>query len=206
MKRLILASALLLAAPGLAFAQMTPVQDMPAGVYVLDDSHTSLTWRVNHLGLSNYTARFTKMSAELTFNPANPENSKLVASVDPTSIRTDYPNAAEKDFDSVLANDKSWFNAGEFSSIKYETTKIERTGENTGKMHGTLTMLGVSKPLTLDVTFNGAYAKKPFAEVPALGFSAKGVVKRSEWGMATYVPNIGDDVEIWIETEFHKKP
>lgn len=206
MRRFLLAVALSALFPVAAMAEMTPVKDMPAGLYVLDDSHASLTWKVSHLGLSNYTARFTKMTADLTFDPAAPENSALAVTVDPMSIRTDFPGAAEKDFDKELATDKSWFNAGEFPSIKFVSKKIERTGENTGKLHGDLTLLGVTKPLTLDVTFNGAMIKKPFSEVAALGFSAHGVLKRSEWGFSTYVPTIGDDVELLIETEFHKAP
>lgn len=199
-------SLLVLAYPIAACANMTPVKDMPAGVYTLDDSHTSVTWKVSHLGLSNYTARFTKATAELTFDPAAPEKSALVATVDPLSIRTDYPGAAEKDFDKELATGGTWFNAASFPEIKFVSDKIEITGEKTGKVRGSLTMLGVTKPMTLDVTMNGAVLAKPFGNIPALGFSAKGVIKRSDWGMTNYVPNIGDDVEILIETELHKAP
>jgi len=61
-----------------------------------------------------------------------------------------------------------------------------------------------SKPLTLDVTFNGGYEKMPMMNIPAMGFSATGTLKRSNWGLTSYVPMIGDDVELLIETEFHK--
>lgn len=206
MKHALVLSFLMLAFGAPSYANMTPVKDMPAGVYTLDDSHTSVTWKVNHLGLSNYTARFTKATAELTFDPAAPEKSKLVATVDPMSIRTDYPNAAEKDFDKELSTGNAWFNAASFPEIKFVSDKIEITGEKTGKVHGALTLLGVTKPMTLDVTMNGAALSKPFGNIPALGFSARGVIKRSDWGMTNYIPNIGDDVEILIETELHKAP
>ncbi len=176
--------------------------EMPAGVYKLDETHAQLIWRVSHLGLSNYTARFSSFDADLTFDPAQPEQSKLVARVDPTSIKTDYPHSDEKDFDKKLSEGKDWFNALEYPEITFESKEIKITGDNTGEMTGDLTFLGVTKPVTLDVTLNGAMVKQPFSNKPTLGFSATGSLKRSEWGMATYVPNIGDEVEIMIEAEF----
>ncbi len=186
-------------------ATVTPIEEMQAGVYKLDDTHASLTWRVSHLGLSNYTARFTKFDADLTFDPTNPENSKVVAIIDPTSIETDYPNAEEKDFDKKLVEGEEWFNAPKFASIKFESTKIVKSSDSTGKMHGDLTFLGIKKPVTLDVKFNNAMEFQPFSKKPTLGFSANGTIKRSEWGFDTYVPNIGDEVEIIIEAEFVKQ-
>jgi polyisoprenoid-binding protein YceI len=91
-----------LAATALLFAavavQAEPL-DVPAGTYKVDPTHASLTWKVSHLGLSNYTARFTKLTAELSFDPANRGQSKISVTVDPNSIRTDYPFADKKDFD-----------------------------------------------------------------------------------------------------------
>lgn len=199
----IAAAAILLATP--AFAQTTPWSDMPAGVYLSDQSHTSVTFKVSHLGLSNYTARFAKAEAQLTLDPADPQKSRLTATVDPASVRTDYPNPQEKDFDHKLATDENWFNAGTFPAISFTATKIEKTGANTGRVTGDLAFLGVTKPVTLDVTFNGAYDKAPFSEKAALGFSAHTRLKRSDFGMTQYAPQIGDDVEIIIETEFHRK-
>lgn len=188
-----------------ALAQNTPLAEMPAGLYTADPTHTSVTFKVSHIGLSNYTARFAKADAELTLDPADPIKSTLKATIDPASVRTDYPTPEEKDFDKKLAQDAEWFNAGKFPAITFTSTRIEKTGDKTGKITGDLTFLGVTKPVTLDVVFNGAYAKAPFSEVPALGFSATTTIKRSEWGFDTYVPNIGDDVQVLIETELHKK-
>lgn len=193
---------LLATSPLAAYAQMTPLAEMPAGTYNLDLSHTSLTWKVSHLGLSNYTARFTEMSGTLKLDPKDPTKSQLTVTVNPASVETDYKATEKKDFDKELATGKDWFNAGKFPEIRFVSTRIERTGENTGKVHGNLTFLGVTKPLTLDTVFNGSYAAKPFVEVPSLGFSATATLKRSDWGLSTYVPNIGDNVKILIETEF----
>lgn len=182
-----------------------PVTDAPAGVYGLDLTHASLTWRVMHLGLARYTARFAKFDSTLEIDPAKPEAAKLTVTIDPTSIRTDYPNAATKDFDKALATEERWFNAGKFPTITFASTKIERTGERTAKVTGDLNFLGVTKPTTLDVTFNGGMASHPFAKVGAIGFSATGKLKRSDFGMTALLPGIGDEVDLQIEVEYIQK-
>ena len=188
---------------GAAHAQTAP-GDMPAGVYQIDPAHSSVTWRVNHIGLSKYTARFTDVDARLGYDPEAPENSSLIVTIDPKSVDTDFPFPDQVDFDQEIAMGEGWLNAGEHPEIKFVATGVERTGETTGTMTGDLTLLGVTKPVTLDVTFNGAYEKQPFNQKPALGFSAKGTVQRSAFGMDTYVPNIGDEVELLIEAEFNQ--
>lgn len=204
-KKYILTAAVMAVLPfAPAKAELSPLSEIPAGKYELDMSHASLHFKVSHIGLSNYTARFTDFAADLDFDPSNPENSTLTATINPASVETDYPNPEEKDFDKKLATDENWFNAGAFPEAKFVATDIKKTSENTGTVTGDFTFLGMTKPLTLDVTFNGGYKEKPFAKVAALGFSATGSFKRSEWGFDTYVPSIGDDIELILELEFHK--
>jgi polyisoprenoid-binding protein YceI len=182
----------------------SPFNDMPEGKYALDLSHASVVWKVSHLGLSDYVARFANFDANIEFDPKNIENSVVTASIDPTSIQTAYPNAAEKDFNQILATDEKWFNAGKFASIDFASNKIEMTGENTAIMQGELTFLGTTLPVSMDVTFNGAMQRQPFSGKPTMGFSAVTTIERSKWGMTQYVPNIGDSVEVMIEGEFFK--
>lgn len=175
--------------------------DVTAGTYKLDRSHASLTWKVSHLGLSFYTARFTKFDATLNIDPAKPETAKLSVEVDTTSIRTDYPFASRKDFDKELIESPNFFNAKKFPKITFVSTKVERTGDKTAKITGDLTLLGVTKPVTLDVTLNAAIMH-PFAKKPAMGFSGTAKIKRSDFGMTHLVPNVGDDVTLLVEVEF----
>lgn len=194
--------------PGTAKAAMatgTSVNEMPAGTYTLDITHASLIWKVSHLGLSEYTARFTDFDSSIEFNPDSLAKSKVTATIDPASVETDYPYPEKEDFDKKLAEDEKWFNRFKFPSITFKSTGIEMTGEDKGKMSGTLTFLGVSKPVTLNVVFNGAMAVQPFSKKPTLGFSASGWLNRSEWGLSTNLPGIGDEVEILIEAEFAKQ-
>ncbi len=203
----ILAGAAIAFSPVTAHAESKEItyKDMPAGVYALDKGHASLTWKVSHLGLSDYTARFTEFDAEFTYDPAAPEASVLTVSVNPASLKTDYPFKEEKDFDKKLVEGEDWFNAGEHSKIEFKSNSVEVSENNTAKVMGDLTFLGVTKPMTLDVTLNGVMIEQPFSKKPTFGFSATGTVKRSEWGMDTYVPNIGDDVDLLIEVEFAKQ-
>ena len=182
----------------------------PAGTYTLDPTHASLVWTVNHFGLSNYTARFTKFDATLEFNPDDASATSLTVTIDPTSVETDYPGdfkATHADspydtFDDEIAQDAGYFNAGEYPEITFTSTEITQTGPSTGTVTGDLTFLGVTKPVTLDVTYNGT-ATFPWApEQPKIGFSATGSFNRSAFGLEKLVPNVGDEVNLTIETEF----
>lgn len=191
----------LTACMSLVFANSS-FQKMPSGTYKVDLSHASIVWKVSHLGLSNYVARFTDFDASIHYNPDNVAASKVMASINPLSIQTAYPNAAEKDFDKVLATEKGWFNGKQFPSIEFSSTKIEMLTEDSAQMTGDLTFLGVTKPVVLDVKFNGAMQRQPFSGKPTLGFSATTTLDRTQWGMTKYAPNIGAQVEVMIEGEF----
>ena len=179
----------------------------PPGAYRLDDTHASVTFRVNHLGLSRYTARFTDIDGKLNFDPANPAAMTVEASVDPKSIETDFP-LDEPDFDAELAGPQ-WLDAAKFPAITFKSTRVEPTGANTAKVTGDFTLHGVTRPLTLDATFNGGYAAGGMDPAGArIGFSAQGKIKRSDFGVSYGIPSpgtnlgVGDEVEILIETEF----
>jgi len=201
-------------APAAAPAPAAPVKiDVPAGDYGLDLTHGSVTFKVSHMGLSNYTARFAKWDATITFDPANLTASKVVATIDPTSVKTDYPGDYKKShaqtgfksWDEDLSKSDKFFNSGKFPAITFTSTKVETTGEKTGKVTGDLTLLGVTKPVTLDVTFNGSKNPHPFVPAAAIGFSATGSIKRSDFGVAFPPGPVGDDVSIIIEGEFIQK-
>ena len=178
---------------------------LPSGHYVLDKSHASMTVKVSHLGLSDYTMQFTKFDADLNFDSQNPEKSSVKAVVDMSSIETNYPYEETKDFDEKLSTSPKWFNTKQYATATFQSTSVTMTGKNTGLVKGNLTFLGLTHPLTLQVTFNGGYEEKPFVGVPALGFSAQATMDRTEWGLDTYVPAIGKMVNIDLQCEFHKQ-
>lgn len=173
----------------------TEFSKQPAGEYLLDKAHASVTWRVAHLGLSLYTARFDKLDGKLGFTPATASASKVEFTIDATSINTGLAPFNKK------LQGAEYFDADKNANITFKSTKIESAGANKYKMSGDLTLRGVTKPMTWDVVFNGGLYNS-FAQAHAVGFSAKGVVKRSEWGMKELIGVVGDNVEVLVEVEF----
>ncbi|PKP83501.1 MAG: hypothetical protein CVT79_01490 [Alphaproteobacteria bacterium HGW-Alphaproteobacteria-18] len=190
----------------------TPVEYAAAGTYVIDPTHTSVTWKVDHFGLSGYTGRFKTVDATLQFNPEDPAATNITVTIDPLSVETDYPadyKASHADspyatWNEDLARNANWLNADAFPQITFTSTSVSQDTASTGKVTGDLTFLGVTRPVILDVTYNGK-ANFPWApDADKIGFSATAVLKRSDFGNATYAPNIGDEVEVIIETEFQQ--
>jgi polyisoprenoid-binding protein YceI len=182
-------------------AQAAPINS-PAGEYVLEKTHASLTFTVSHLGLSNYQMRFTAYDATIVLDPQKPTQSTVSATIDVNSIETDFPFPEKEDFDKVIAT--KFLKSAEHPTITFQSTGLKATGAKTGKLSGNLTLMGVTKPVVLDVTLNGAMTH-PFRKVPALGFSAVGSFKRSDFGSTDLQGPIGDEVKLRIEAEFLKK-
>ncbi len=226
MKKLLLVAALALTLPVVAHAQQapaappaappkivySPLDKMPAGTYVLDPTHFNLLWKVNSAGLSGYYGRFTKVEANLEFNPKDPMKSALTVKVDPSSLLTDFLVGRETtyeekkrdfDFDQVLRGDK-WFNVAAFPEITMVAKSMKKKTDKTAVLTAELTFMGVKKNINMDVTFNGASVAKPANGLPVIGFSAKTKIKRSDFGMKTLIPVISDEVEIIIEAQFQK--
>ncbi|MGH6617562.1 YceI family protein [Sphingomonas sp.] len=182
----------------------TSASAMPAGNYVLDPRHASLVARVKHQGFSFYTLRFTGLDAGFGYDPAHPEASKLSVKIAADSI--DTATGADpfgKAFNTeLLAAD--WLDAKRFPTISFTSASIDLGDGHIGKVTGDLTLHGITKPVTLDVTFNGSGKGIPGGETRA-GFSATTVIKRSDFGVTKYVPVIGDEVQLAIEAEFKKK-
>ena len=173
----------------------------PAGRYVSDRHHTSLTWRVRHLGLSNYTARFKDVGIAFDFRPDDPQSSSVVATVAPRSVETDFPSGL-KDWNGELADDERFLAAGRAPEMKFVSTQVVRTGERTADVTGDLNLRGASNPFTLAVTFNGHVANFLDSGKPCIGFSAQGRFSRSLWGFAfPPAPFVSDEVEVWVEAE-----
>lgn len=184
---------------------------VPAGAYKLEKSHATLLFKVNHLGFSNYTARFRKFDAALQFDPNRLEASQLTATVDARSLETDFPYPEQVDFNKELQK-KDWLDTAQFPEMKYVSKKIELTGKNAMLIQGDLTLRGVTKPVVLNATYNGGYAGHPMDPNARIGFSAQGVLKRSEFGITYGIPapgttmGVGDEVTVIMELEFTGPP
>lgn len=195
------------AAPA-ATAPKPPKAAIPAGAYTLDKSHATLVFRVSHLGFSNYTAAFADFDAKLNFDQNNAAASTLEATINPRSLTIPAP---PEGFLAELAGPQ-WLNTATYPAITFKSTKVETTGPDTGKVTGDLTLHGVTKPVVLDVTYNGGYPGHPMDPHARVGFSAKGAFKRSDFGIAYGVPapgttmGVSDEVQVTIEAEFSGPP
>ncbi len=165
-----------------------------AADYKIDPHHTHVLFFVEHLGFSKMVGLFTEISGVVGFDPANIANSKLVVAIGTNSLQTQY---APRDKDLKGAD---WFDVAEFPEMKFVGTSFNKTGEKTGTIAGNLTLIGKTRPVTLDVVFNKMGVRQT-DKVQAVGFSAVGKFKRSDFGMKTFIPYIGDEVDIVIETE-----
>lgn len=197
--------------PAAAAPPANVAPDVPAGAYTLDKAHASLLFRVDHLGFSNYTARFKRFDAKLQFDPANLAQSSVTATVDTASLETDYPEPTKHDFNGQLTSEQ-WLSGAKFPQMTYQSTKVEVTGPNTVRIHGDLTLRGVTRPVVLEARFNGGYPGMDLDPNARIGFSAHGSLKRSEFGMGFGIPapgskfGVSDEVQIVIETEFNGPP
>lgn len=210
----LLSSLITIAAAALALQLSEPAQardepsiHAPAGAYVLEKTHASLTWRIKHMGMSNYTARFKSFDATVKFDPRDFAKSSVQASVDLASLETDFVPAEGRDFNAELRG-ADFFNVVKFPKATFVSRQVRATGPRSMRVLGDFTLLGVTQPVTLDVTLNGTMASHPFAKVPALGFSARGQVKRIAHGLnpPPVQQGVADAVEIQIEAEFIQQP
>ena len=184
---------------GFALPAAADFPNQATGHYKLDPSHASLTFQIMHLGFSRYTGRFDKFDADLMIDAKTPNQSSLTATINPASVNTNNSELQDK------LRGSFYFNVDKFPEIKFVSKAIAVTGAKTGIIKGDLTMLGVTKSVSLNITFNGA-AVHPYAVVYTAGFSATATIKRSDFGMKTLIPQVADEVKIMIEAEFHKLP
>jgi polyisoprenoid-binding protein YceI len=173
--------------------------NVPAATYTIDPKHTQILFSIRHMGLSTFFGRFGHVTGSLNFDPAAPEKSTLTAQIDMTNIQT-HVDALDKEL-------SSFFHADKFPTATFLATRSVKTGTNTGTVEGNLTIAGVTKPVTLNVTFNGG-RNSPFPLQPyRIGFDATTMVKRSDFGLTHTMWSglVSDDVTLWIECELEKK-
>lgn len=173
--------------------------DLPAGTYRLDPRHANVEFRIQHMELARFTARFDDKDATLVFDPADPSRSRLDASVEADSVNTGLPDDEDRAFDRQIGRA---IGSNVTPQIHFVSTAIERTGRFTARITGDLTMNGQTHPAVLDASFYGGRADPLRGGAMVLGFSAQGTIARSQWGANQWRAFTSDDVQIVIEAEF----
>ena len=170
---------------------------IPSGTYVMDKEHGYVTFSYSHFGLSNPQLRFRDIDANVTLDADNLENTSVSATIKSASIDSGVDR-----FDDHLNSD-GWMNTAEHPEISFQSTSFTRNGQMTGKMTGDMTIMGITKPVTFDVTLLKAF-DHPMKNVPYMGLEGHGTLMRSDFGLGKYVPNVSDEVSIFISGEFGK--
>lgn len=171
--------------------------ELPAGAYRLDPEHASLLFKLDHLGFSQLVGRFDRFDASLDFDPKQPEAARLTVVIDVASIDLNLPQ-----FEQDLRG-PDWFDGAQFPQARFVSRRIEIVGATSGRVSGDLTLHGVSAPVTLEVTFNGA-GDSLITGRYTLGFAATGTLNRSDFGLGAYAPAISDEVTLEIQAEFQR--
>lgn len=175
----------------LALAVTAPAM---AETYTIDSRHTQVMFTYSHFGYSNITGRFDNVEGEIVYDATDPAASSISISVPIATVSTGVAGMDEHFQKDDL------FDSAKFPTATFKSTSVAAAGEGKLRLEGDLTIHGVTRPAQFDVTINKVEAH-PMTKKPAAGFDAVGTIKRSEFGVDKYVPNIPDEVTLRITTE-----
>lgn len=163
-------------------------------VYRFDKDHTNIVWYVSHMGFSKSMGQFMDYDGQIILDHDNPAQSSVTITLQTASIMTGLA-----DFDAHLKS-ADFFDVEKYPVATFTSTKIILLTDRRAKVEGNFTLLGITRPVTLNVRFNKR-ALDIKTNKMRTGFSIKTTVKRSRWGMKKYLPFVGDNVIIRIEAE-----
>ncbi len=184
-KRLALAAALAVASTAAFAAPVT---------YKIDPNHTNVTASWSHFGFSNPIAHFGDVDGAITYDPTNVGTSKVDVTIPLSGLESHVGDFNEH----LLSAD--FFDAQKYPTITFKSTRVEAAGDKKLRVIGDLTIKGVTKSVVLDTTINKV-GEQPMAKRAAAGFDATTTIKRSDFGVDKYAPNVSDNVTIRITTE-----
>lgn len=199
--RIMLATLTALAMMAMMVVPMRAAQAAPEH-YVIDPSHMAIAFMVSHVGFAKTLGRFDRAEGSFVFDPDKPAVSDIAVTIDAASVNTDH----EKRDAHLRGPDFLWVE--KYPEITFQGTSAEQTGPRTGRVQGNLTLRGVTRPVSLDVTWNKS-GEYPFGDMHyAIGLSGRTQIKRSEFGMTYGVQGglVGDEVDIILEFEAIRQP
>lgn len=175
-----------------------------ADTYKIDPDHSEVGFKIRHLTISNVTGNFTQFAGTFQYDPTDVKSSKVQAEITIPSIDTN-----QKKRDEHLKS-PDFFDATKFPVMKFVSKSVEPTGDKSFKATGDLTIRDVTKPVTLDVIYQGA-AKDPYGN-DRTAFAATTTIDRQDFGL-TYNKAleagglvVGNEVQISINVEGIKQP
>ena len=170
-----------------------PLKTVIGADYTVDPAHTYVSFAISHLGFSTMRGKFNEQSGSLQFDPAAKKASVMIE-IDATSIDTGY---AKRD---AHLQSPDFLNAVENPTITFKSTSATWNGAKPATVTGDLTLLGVSKPVTLTIT-SMKCGPNPFSKKETCGFDATGSIKRTDFGVTYGAPAIGEVLDLQIGFE-----
>lgn len=165
-----------------------------ADSYKLEAKHSSATFYYPHFGLSHPSGKIVGATGTLVLDSEAPANSSVEATLPLANLTTGLA-----DFDTELKG-PDYFDAAQFPTATFKSTKVEVTGETTANVTGDLNVHGVTKSVVLAVTFNKK-AFNPALFKTGVGFTATAKLSRKDFGLSKLEPFVGDDIDLVIEAE-----
>lgn len=169
----------------------------------IDTAHSAVHFTVRHMMISNVRGEFQRLSGTVSLDEQHPENTAVEVTLDAASINT---REAQRD---AHLRSADFLSVEEYPHILFKSTRVERTGEKTARLHGDLTIRGVTRPVALDVEHTGILTN-PWGNLSA-GFEARTRISRKDWGLTWNQALeaggvlVGDEIKIQIELELVKE-
>lgn len=170
---------------------------LAAQKYDIDSGHTQVRFTWDHFGFSNPSATLEKISGDFELDTADLTKSSISVTLPLDGLHTGVPKLDEH------LKSPDFFDAAKFPDITFKSTKVEKAGAEQLKVTGDLTVHGVTKPVTLAVKVN-KIGDNPMVNAASAGFDADVTIKRSDFGVSKYVPNVGDAIKVHITFDSHQ--
>ena len=183
---------------GSAIAMTTLASAALPTQWQLDDAHTRVGFSVNHLGFSTTMGHFNDVKGMVNYDIKAPNKANMNFTIVTDSIDTNWDAR-----DAHLKKDE-FFNVAKYPTMTFKSTNITFKNPQQATVTGGFTLLGQTKPLTLDVTLN-KIANSPMTKEPVIGFRATGVIDRAAYGMTAFASGITTEVPIQIDGELVEK-
>ena len=164
--------------------------------FMLDDGHSYVLWRINHLGFSPQVGKWYAKGF-IVMDKSDPTQDKVEATIDMAALVTGLPALDEH------LKSKVFLDVARYPTATFVSNKVDATGKTSLTVHGMLTLHGVSKPVVLLVKLNKE-GKNPFSNKMSVGFTATAMIKRSDFDMNTMLPDLGDEVTLDIGAEAYQ--
>jgi polyisoprenoid-binding protein YceI len=166
-----------------------------ATTYTIEPDYTQGVFRWSHLGFSNPAAQVSQGQGTLEFDPADPTRASVQVTLPLSSLNTGVPALDEH------LRSEDFFEVAKFPTATFRSTKVERgAGKDRLKVTGDLSLHGITRPVTLDVTVLKV-GPNPRTLLPTVGFEAMTTLKRSDFGLGAYVPQVSDEIRLQITSQ-----